>query len=140
MTGMLTTGERYRVVHPTNSGFDVGEVVTFVNYDADGDARFHSDLHGTWWLNENGVAPLLYDDRFGEVIGSLTDATHDATTVVVHDGEVHVTIMDQTMADGMDEDHEPDGGWPDTARGVYTIEQARELRGLLAKAIEVAQS
>lgn len=81
---------------------------------------------------------MSYDDEFGTTIGTIIDAHHDTTSVIVHDTEVHLLVGDQTLSDGLDDDHEPDGGWPDTARGVYTIAEAEQLRDHLTMAIGYA--
>lgn len=83
-----------------------------------------------------------YDEAFLELILAAKDGCGDETKVMVDkDGAeplIHVTIQDQTILTGLDEDHEPDGGYDDTARGVYTVEEARTLHEALGLAIERA--
>lgn len=75
-----------------------------------------------------------YDEAFLELILSARDGDGDETKVMVDkDGcepLVHVTIQDQTLLDADEYDH--------TARGVYTIEEARTLHEALGLAIERA--
>lgn len=83
-----------------------------------------------------------YDQAFLELILATKDGCGDETKVMVEkegtEPLIHLTIQDQTLLLGLDEDHEPDGGYGDTARGVYTVEQARTLHEALGLAIERA--
>jgi hypothetical protein len=86
---------------------------------------------------------MTYDEAFLTRVGEVVDLCHDRTQVLLdvddRQAPIHLLVTDQTMLNGLDEDHEPDGGYPDTARAVYSIDEAQALIGLLGEAIERAR-
>lgn len=67
----------------------------------------------------------------------ITDRSGDTTTVYTDRDLIHVKVEDQALAELLAED--VDTRIHANARGVYTVEQAIELRDALNRAIREAQ-
>lgn len=133
-------------------GFEIGEIVSLVGYDSDGDPRFTNGKR-TWWVNEKhySVTSLIdkedVKDRLAAAYDQLSDANRevqsisllllaqaareqwpDATAIILHDSDqgtyedLHAVEVDGEEIAGGIDDEEWDGFFDNNVEYAWNLD------------------